>query len=134
MEMENSFHGSSRKSSFRKGSSRIGSFRLSLGGKDETVIELGNIDTEILLFESGEIKQKQKKVTNTLSVRQMKSLTALADTILPSVNDFDFPTNDDGAAATFYRVSASMAGTPDLVYIFLLLLYTIIYSYIFLIL
>ncbi|XP_058777602.1 long-chain-alcohol oxidase FAO4A-like [Vicia villosa] len=114
MDMESSFHGSSRKSSFRKGSSRIGSFRLSLGGKDETVIELGNIDTEILLFESGEIKQKQKKVTNTLSLRQMKSLTALADTILPSVNDFDFPMNNDGAAAAFYHVSASMAGTPDL--------------------
>ncbi|KAL5099760.1 hypothetical protein RYX36_004087, partial [Vicia faba] len=115
MEIENSFHGSSRKSSFRKGSSRIGSFRLSLEGKDETVIELGNIDTEILIFESEEIKQTHTKVTNTLSLRQMKSLTALADTILPSINDFDLSTaNNDGAAATFYRVSASMAGTPEL--------------------
>ncbi|CAL5188332.1 unnamed protein product [Lathyrus oleraceus] len=115
MEMENSFNGSSRKSSFRKGSSRMGSLRLSLGGKEhETVIELGNIDTEILLFESKEIKQKQKTVRNTLSPRQMKSVTALADTILPSINDFDLSITDDGAAATFYRVSASMAGTPEL--------------------
>lgn len=121
--MENSFNGSSRKSSFRKGSSRMGSLRLSLGGKEhETVIELGNIDTEILLFESKEIKQKQKTVRNTLSPRQMKSVTALADTILPSINDFDLSIADDGAAATFYRVSASMAGTPELVYFLLLLL------------
>jgi len=117
METENSDRGNQIKSgSFRKSSFRKGSFRL--GGKDHTVVELGSIDTQKLLLEGGggEIREKQKTLKNSLSLRQMKTLTALSDTILPSINDFVPVSDDDESAATFYRISASMAGTPERVY------------------
>lgn len=110
----------------RNGSSRKGSFRLGLGvnnniigAKDHhhTVVELGSIDTQKLLLASGEREIKQQPPpTNSLSQRQMKSLTALCDTILPSVVSDDFVGLSDESVATFYRVSASMAGTPQRVY------------------
>lgn len=102
----------------RNGSSRMGSFRLGLGvngAKDQTVIELGNIDTQRLLLGGGGgggEREKQKTYTNSLSPRQMKSLTAICDTILPSINDFVGDTSDE-SLSTFYRISASMAGTPQ---------------------
>ncbi|XP_057448821.1 long-chain-alcohol oxidase FAO4A-like [Lotus japonicus] len=95
----------------RNGSSRKGSFRLGLGKKDHTVIELGSIDTQRLLLNGGEMKEKYQTPTNSLSSRQMKSLTALCDTILPSLDDF-VDVSDD-SVANFYRISASMAGTPE---------------------
>lgn len=98
----------------RNGSSRKGSFRLGLGvkgGKDHTVVELGSIDTQRLLLTGGGEREKQQHLTNSLSPRQMKSLTALCDTILPSVNDFDDVTHE--SVAKFYRTSASMTGAPE---------------------
>jgi long-chain-alcohol oxidase len=132
IDMENSNSESQIKSSsFRKGSFRKGSFRL--GGKEQTVIELGSFDTQRLLLEGGGggggggIREKQKLPKNTLSLRQMKSLTALTDTILPSINDFVPVSPDDESAATFYRISASMAGTPERVYF--LILYLAFYTF-----
>ncbi|CAL0314234.1 unnamed protein product [Lupinus luteus] len=91
---------------------RNGSFR-KRGGKDHTVVELGNIDTQRLLLNGGGEREKQQSfLINSLSQRQMKSLTALCDTILPSVNDF-VGVSDDESVAKFYRTSASMAGTPE---------------------
>lgn len=103
----------------RNGSSRKGSFRLGLGKKDHTVIELGSIDTQRLLLNGGEMKEKYQPPTNSLSSRQMKSLTALCDTILPSLDDF-VDVSDD-SVANFYRISASMAGTPERVWLACLL-------------
>ncbi|KAI4314603.1 hypothetical protein L6164_027492 [Bauhinia variegata] len=96
----------------KNGSIRKGSFRLGVNGtKDHTVIELGSIDTQRLLL-AGQRDQKQQTLTNNLSSREMKSLKALCDTLLPSVVD-DVPQAADESVATFYRTSASMAGTPE---------------------
>ncbi|KAL2348759.1 hypothetical protein Fmac_002759 [Flemingia macrophylla] len=100
----------------RNGSSRMGSFRLGLGvdgTKDDTVIELGSIDTHILLL-SGEDERETKLqplTYNSLSPRQMKSLSALCDAILPSVHNFVH--TSDESVTKFYQTSASMAGTPQ---------------------
>ncbi|XP_061363289.1 long-chain-alcohol oxidase FAO4A-like [Gastrolobium bilobum] len=102
--------------------SRGGSFRLGLGvneAKVHTVVELGSVDTHSLLLECGDVvgngeeREKQKKpLTNCLSTRQMKSLIALSDTILPSIKD-SFAGSSDESVSNFYRTSASMAGTPE---------------------
>lgn len=95
-------------------SSRKGSFRLGLGmdgKKDHTVVELGSIDTQRLLLSNGEREKKLQPLTNTLSPRQMKSLYALCDTILPSVDHF-VDTSDE-SVTKFYQISASMTGTPE---------------------
>lgn len=100
----------------RNGSSRKGSFRFGVGvdgKKDHSVVELGSIDTHKLLLSGGEKEKKQQPLTNSLSSRQMKSLSALCDSILPSV-DHSVHTSDD-SVNKFYRISASMAGTPELV-------------------
>ncbi|KAK7309458.1 hypothetical protein RJT34_06206 [Clitoria ternatea] len=78
---------------------------------DTTVIELGSIDTHTLLLAADQHKHSQP-LTNSLCHTQMKSLTALCDTVLPSVNHFVHSSPDD-SVAIFYRISASMAGTPQ---------------------
>ncbi|TKY70185.1 Long-chain-alcohol oxidase FAO4A [Spatholobus suberectus] len=98
----------------RNGSSRKGSFRLGMGvdaTKNHTVIELGSIDTQRLLLSGGEREKQLQPLTNSLFPRQMKSLSALCDTILPSVNNFD--DTSDESVTKFYQISASMAGTPE---------------------
>jgi len=104
----------------RNGSSRKGSFRFGIGvvdgKKDHTVVELGSIDTHRLLLSGGEREKKHQPLTNSLSSRQMKSLSALCDTILPAVDNFVH--TSDESVNTFYRISASMAGTPQLVRFF----------------
>lgn len=96
--------------------SRSGSFRLGFGlgpneAKVHTVVELGH--TSLLQDGAGEDRQKeQKPLTNTLSPRQMKSLVALCDTILPSIDNI-ITGSEDESVAKFYRTSASMAETPD---------------------
>ncbi|KAK7407002.1 hypothetical protein VNO78_08641 [Psophocarpus tetragonolobus] len=99
----------------RNDSSRKGSFRLGVDGKkDETVIELGSIDTHRLLLDGGERDTKLQPLTNSLSPRQMKSLSALCDTILPSVHHLLHPSSNHNQHVTnFYNISASMAGTPE---------------------
>lgn len=81
--------------------------------KEEIVIELGNIDTQTLLVDDDVHRHylKQRTLPNSLSHRQMTSLTALCDTFLPSVAVSDGDHDDD--AVNFYRTSASMAGTPE---------------------
>lgn len=49
---------------------------------------------------------------NTLSARQMESLTAICDALLPSI---DLPTEGDDTIREFFGLSASMAGTPEMV-------------------
>lgn len=126
---------SSRNGSFRKGSL---SFRLNNNmskrereeGDDDknSVIQLGNIDTQRLLLLGGERdhhKHQQRYLpTNSLSLRQMKALTALCDTILPSINILTSSSttnnhNDVVPLSTFYSTSASMAGVHQLVLLYL---------------
>ncbi|TKY58441.1 Long-chain-alcohol oxidase FAO4A [Spatholobus suberectus] len=102
--------------------SRSASFRLGFGmgsneAKVHTVVELGSVDTHTSLLLNGddvgeEREKQQKPLTNSLSPRQMKSLVALCDTILPSINSNAIGSSDE-SVANFYRTSASMAGTPE---------------------
>ncbi|KAI9092241.1 hypothetical protein K1719_027741 [Acacia pycnantha] len=115
--------GGSKSGSFRKGSFRLGSVSKRIGGggfggckDDKTVIQLGNIDTHRLLL-TGERERHHHLRTlpaNSLSSRQMKTLTALCDAILPAINDVAFPLDPSlDSLATFFRTSASMAGTDQ---------------------
>ncbi|KAJ7953298.1 Long-chain-alcohol oxidase [Quillaja saponaria] len=92
----------------------IRSFTLEMMDKKkdiDTVIELGGIlDTQSLLF-GGDTTQKL--YINTLSAREMKSLTSLCDTLLPSIHLNNFSDHQDNSVASFYRTSASMTGTPE---------------------
>ncbi|OAY85436.1 Long-chain-alcohol oxidase FAO4A [Ananas comosus] len=54
--------------------------------------------------------RRSTTLPNLLSEREMDSLTAICDTLLPSV-DVSHATDDEDLIA-FYRTSASMAGTP----------------------
>ncbi|CAK8537283.1 unnamed protein product [Lathyrus sativus] len=72
-----------------------------------TVVELGGFYTE-----SSE-KQEKKTFRNSLSARQMKSLVALCDTLLPSINDRNVVASSDESVNKFYRTSASMVGTHE---------------------
>ncbi|KAJ7002265.1 long-chain-alcohol oxidase FAO4A [Populus alba x Populus x berolinensis] len=80
------------------------------------VVDLGSIDTQGL-FVGGE-KQSTCSYVNSLSSREMESLTAICDTLFPSVYNSSMiaASADDGSAnsiSTFYQSSASMAGTPQ---------------------
>ncbi|KAK4261586.1 hypothetical protein QN277_004559 [Acacia crassicarpa] len=95
-----------------------GSFRESIS-KEETVIELGNIDAHTLLAGGGahddddEVYHQHlnhQTLTNSLSHRQMASLTALCDTFLPSAAAVGGDSDD---AATFYWTLASTTPTPE---------------------
>ncbi|CAJ1942007.1 unnamed protein product [Sphenostylis stenocarpa] len=106
--------------------SRNGSFRMGFGlganeAKVHTVLELGSVDTHTtLLLDDGDVgdgegeerEKQQKPLTNSLSPRQMKSLVALCDTIIPSVHNNVVGSSDE-SVANFYKTSASMAGTPE---------------------
>ncbi|XP_058103744.1 long-chain-alcohol oxidase FAO4A-like [Magnolia sinica] len=48
--------------------------------------------------------------TNSLTSREMESLTAICDTFLPSIESY---CQGNESLHTFYRTSASMAGTPE---------------------
>uniref|UniRef100_A0A6N2K581 long-chain-alcohol oxidase n=1 Tax=Salix viminalis TaxID=40686 RepID=A0A6N2K581_SALVM len=81
------------------------------------VIDLGSIDAQ-RLFVGGE--NKQSLYVNSLSSREMESLTAICDTLFPSVYGSNMmaaaAAADDGytnSISSFYRSSASMAGTPQ---------------------
>lgn len=119
---------SSMENTNRESNSRSGSFRLGLGmneAKVHTVVELGGFDTKSLLFdniEESEIKHQKllPPLRNSLSPTQMKSLVALCDTMLPSIKDNNVAASSDEFVNNFYRTSASMAGTPQLVGLLLL--------------
>nr|XP_007156339.1 hypothetical protein PHAVU_003G278200g [Phaseolus vulgaris]ESW28333.1 hypothetical protein PHAVU_003G278200g [Phaseolus vulgaris] len=110
--MENNGESHSRSASFRMG------FGLSVNeAKVHTVLHLG---TPTLLHAHGdadvgdeERDKHQKPLTNSLSPRQMKSLVALCDTIIPSIDNNVVRSSDDESVANFYKTSASMAGTPQ---------------------
>ncbi|KAF6168914.1 hypothetical protein GIB67_038411 [Kingdonia uniflora] len=79
------------------------------GGKDHTTVELGELD---LQAKHGTIQQPYR---NTLSSHQMHTLTAFCDTLLPSIDLSDGITTIDDSLFTFYKTSASMTGTQNLV-------------------
>ena len=81
------------------------------GERDHTVVELDVFDTERLITD-----RERQVYINSLSSRQMESLTALCDTFLPPIK----ASNDtiDESLSTFFRTSASMAGTPQYVRIY----------------
>ncbi|KAA8528004.1 hypothetical protein F0562_035127 [Nyssa sinensis] len=76
--------------------------------QDHTVIQLAAIDSQRLLPAEADTQI----YPNSLSSRQMESLTALCDTFLQPINVSCTDTIDD-SVATFFRTSASMAGTPQ---------------------
>ncbi|XP_065877308.1 long-chain-alcohol oxidase FAO4A [Euphorbia lathyris] len=68
-----------------------------------------------LIFEFGDINDnphhhvvETKNYHNSLSAREMESLTAICDTFLPPLSISD----DNSTTVNFFRLSASMAGTP----------------------
>lgn len=61
--------------------------------------------------EAAKIVKANPAYTNTLSARQMDSLTALFDTFLPSIDNIDC--HGDESLLQFYQTSASMARTPQ---------------------
>lgn len=73
---------------------------------EHLIIETGSTDTQTLLNEG-----MKQTYTNKLSGREMDSLTALCDTILPCVDPPE--TTTDESIIRFYKTSASMAGTPE---------------------
>lgn len=77
--------------------------------KVHTVVELGGFEFDTQSSE----KQQKKPLRNSLSPRQMNSLVALCDTLLPSINDRNIVGSSDESVNNFYRTSASMAGTPE---------------------
>ncbi|BBH02685.1 Long-chain fatty alcohol dehydrogenase family protein, partial [Prunus dulcis] len=82
---------------------------LEINGRQEHAIlidELDSVDKQ-RLFLGGE----RQLYPNSLSSREMESLTALCDTFLPSIDVSDTTTN--ASLVAFYRTSASMAGTPQ---------------------
>ncbi|XP_042520484.1 long-chain-alcohol oxidase FAO4A-like isoform X1 [Macadamia integrifolia] len=50
-----------------------------------------------------------------LSSRELESITAICDSLLPSINYSGTTDEYDDSIATFYKTSASMTGTPQLV-------------------
>ncbi|KAI9153842.1 hypothetical protein LWI28_017390 [Acer negundo] len=77
--------------------------------EENTVIELGNIGKQSLLWG----QDKTVYYVNSLSAREMESLTAISDTFLPSVTMDGGYFDGDADADAFFRCSASMAGTPE---------------------
>lgn len=107
----------SRKGSFRLGSGGSGRVKVKEEDEEITVVQLGNIDTHRLLL-GGERERQLPHAppSNSLSLSPMKALTALCDTILPSLHDVVSPLHPShDPLAAFYRTSASLAGTHHLV-------------------
>ncbi|KAK1285326.1 Long-chain-alcohol oxidase FAO4A [Acorus calamus] len=61
-------------------------------------------------MEESELRGGRAPYPNMLSEREMKSLTAICDTLLPSL---DVSQLKDESLKTFYRTSASMLGVPE---------------------
>ncbi|KAI3439742.1 Long-chain-alcohol oxidase [Psidium guajava] len=79
-------------------------------------IELGH-DEKLVGSGGGGGERRGVGYANSLSPRQMDTLTALCDTFLPSIAQPRHPSggggNGEEEVAKFYQTSASMAGTPD---------------------
>ncbi|GLT81034.1 hypothetical protein SLA2020_524420 [Shorea laevis] len=74
--------------------------------KEETLIDFGGEES---LLCGGE----QLLYINSLSSREMESLTAICDTFLPSLDVDISAAGDDTGVADFFGSSASMTGTPE---------------------
>ncbi|KAK3435199.1 hypothetical protein EUGRSUZ_D02566 [Eucalyptus grandis] len=76
-------------------------------------IELGHDEK----FGGGGGEGRRVSYVNSLSPRQMETLTSLCDTFLPSIAHPHHPSDTEGEGdeevAKFYQTSASMAGTPE---------------------
>ncbi|KAF5749114.1 long-chain-alcohol oxidase FAO4A-like [Tripterygium wilfordii] len=77
----------------------------SLKGGDSVSIDAEKLQQELLNMGFG-------GYANSLSARQMESLSALCDTLLPSIDVADEDVVDS-SLSNFYRTSASMAATPQ---------------------
>ncbi|KAM7274466.1 hypothetical protein ACFE04_016332 [Oxalis oulophora] len=80
------------------------------GEQEHTILKVFNTDDD----DGDEIRQPdlyQKRYRNSLSGREMESLTAICDTFLPSINVDSAKT--DESLDRFFRCSASMNGTPQ---------------------
>ncbi|GAB4842139.1 hypothetical protein Ancab_012097 [Ancistrocladus abbreviatus] len=92
-------------------------------GKEEghaVVVDMGCLDTQYMLFNQGGDGEREFSYANKLSGREMDSLTALCDTLLPSVDPPAAPAVTAGVGGCrdedvvrFFQRSASMAGTPE---------------------
>ncbi|KAL2517329.1 Long-chain-alcohol oxidase FAO4A [Abeliophyllum distichum] len=60
----------------------------------------------------GSVEEGKNVGSRSFSAGQMEALTALCDTLLPSIDVSQLPV-DDLSAVKFYQTSASMAGTPN---------------------
>lgn len=80
------------------------------GGQDHALIDLGSFRSESV-FAGLELEERRVYV-NSLSPRQMDSLTAICDTFLPSIT-LGPDINSDDSILKFYKTSASMARIPD---------------------
>ncbi|KAK6946564.1 Glucose-methanol-choline oxidoreductase, N-terminal [Dillenia turbinata] len=81
-----------------------------------TIIELGTIDPHTKLLNAGSSVGQRRVYRNKLSPRKMESLTAICDTFLPSISNPTFTTHHHHhhSVSAFYRTSASMSATPEL--------------------
>ncbi|KAH7865775.1 hypothetical protein Vadar_011040 [Vaccinium darrowii] len=80
------------------------------------IIELGSSTTSAAAAvaansSSSSTSSSSRSVVVSLSYGQMESLSALCDTFLPSIDVSNAAMNND-SVSTFFRTSASMAGTP----------------------
>lgn len=69
------------------------------------------IDLEVAL---GTIGVNPPRVARGLTRREMDSLTAVCDTLIPPIN-LPGGAIDDDSVLTFYQTSAAMLGTPEVV-------------------
>lgn len=66
--------------------------------------------------ESGSLRQEDETnpfYTNSLTAREMESLVAICDTLIPSIDGSKVGHVDDDGVARYYSASASQTGTPD---------------------
>ncbi|KAI6701873.1 hypothetical protein NL676_011009 [Syzygium grande] len=84
-------------------------------------IQLGHDEKLVGSVGGGGGERRRVSYVNSLSSRQMDTLTALCDTFLPSIARPHHPSDNasggdsdgDEEVAKFYQTSASMAGTPE---------------------
>lgn len=71
--------------------------------------------------EFGSPRQQDETKTlyaNSLTAREMESLVAICDTLIPSIDGAEVGHLDDGVAG-YYSASASHTGTPDRVSVYI---------------
>ncbi|KAK1307135.1 Long-chain-alcohol oxidase FAO4A [Acorus calamus] len=92
------------------------SFGVTSGNGEETLISVDDVDLTLRSNSDdrhGVLFDGRERNAKTLSSREMDSLTAIADTLLPSMS-IDITASRDVSHLALYRTSASMIGTPHL--------------------